>query len=248
MAVSTTIQPVTAGTSAPLEVYLLGLVDYSSALFLQERLVYDISGREDRLGALLLCEHPPLITIGREGSRADVLADERELTARQLEVRWSKRGGGGCVHMPGQLAVYPIIPVGRLSLGLTEYRRRLEQAVVDLCGELHLPAWREPSAPGVWCRGMQIAQTGIAVRSQVAFQGLFLNVCPPLDWSRLVRPDLSGKAIASLAAAKNRPVAMHTVREGLIRHLAGRLGYGCQHIYTGHPLLRRTRKRMYVNT
>lgn len=248
MAVSTTTRPVSVDTSAPLEVHLLGLVDYLSAVSLQERLVYDISGRHDRLGALLLCEHPPLITVGREGSRADILADERELAARQLEIQWSNRGGECCVHVPGQLGIYPIVPLDRLSLGLMEYRRRLEEAVVAVCRELRVPAWREPAEPGVWCRCGKLAQLGIAVRSQVAFHGLFFNVCPPLDWLRLIRSGVTGKPVVSLAAVRNRPIAMHTVRESLIRHLAERLGYGRHHLYTGHPLLRRTRKRVYVST
>jgi len=248
MAVSTTTRSACVDTSAPLEVYLLGRVDYASAVFLQERLVYDISGRRDRLGALLLCEHPPLITVGREGSRADILADERELAARQLEIQWSNRGGGCCVHVPGQLAVYPIIPLDRLSLGLAEYRRLLEEAVVAACGEMRVPAWREPTQPGVWSRCGQLAQLGITVRSQVAFHGLFVNVCPPLDWLRLIRPGVLGKPVASLASVRQRPIAMHTVRESLIRHLAAHLGYERHHLYTGHPLLRRTRKRVHVNT
>jgi len=248
MAVSTTTRLVSADTSAPLEVHLLGLVDYPSAVFLQERLVYDISGRDDRLGALLLCEHPPLITVGREGSRADILADERELASRQLDVRWTNRGGGCCVHLPGQLAIYPIIPLNRLSLGLAEYRRRLEEAAVAVCQELRIPAWRETTEPGIWSRCGQLAQLGVAVRSQVAFHGLFLNVCPPLDELRLIRPGVTGRPAVSLASVRNRPIAMHKVRESLIRHLADHLGYSRHHLYTGHPLLRRTRKRIHVST
>ena len=67
--------------STALDVRLLGMVDFESALFLQERLVYEISGREDLFGGLLLCEHPPLVTVGRAGSRAHILVDPKELTA-----------------------------------------------------------------------------------------------------------------------------------------------------------------------
>ena len=72
MAVGSTNCSDLADTSAPLEVYLLGIVDFDSALFLQERLAYEISGRSDAMGTLLLCEHPPLITVGREGSRSHI--------------------------------------------------------------------------------------------------------------------------------------------------------------------------------
>ena len=112
-------------TDAALDVRLLGTVDFESALFLQERLVYDISGRDDLFGGLLLCEHPPLITVGRAGSRAHILVDQKELTASRLDVRWLNRGGGCLVHAPGQLAVYPVVPLDRLGLGVREYRAHL---------------------------------------------------------------------------------------------------------------------------
>src|SRR5207237_1247638 len=87
---------------ASLEVHLLGLVDFDACLFLQERLVEELSQRDDGHGAVLVCEHPPLITIGREGSQAHILCEPQELVARQLEVRWLNRGGGCLVHVPGQ--------------------------------------------------------------------------------------------------------------------------------------------------
>src|SRR5260370_19186128 len=91
-------------TSAPegaLEVFLLGTVDFDAALFLQERLMMDVAQRDGGQGALLVCEHPPLITIGREGSQVDIVCEPEELTARQIEVRWLNRGGGCLCHGPG---------------------------------------------------------------------------------------------------------------------------------------------------
>ena len=91
--------------SDALEVHLLGLVESEAARFLQERLVYEISGRNDTLGGLLLCEHPPLVTIGREGNRDQLSVSDADLCARQVDVKWVSRGGGSLVHAPGQLAV-----------------------------------------------------------------------------------------------------------------------------------------------
>src|SRR5437016_11172103 len=78
----------TPALDGSLEIYLLGLVDFDAALSLQERLVLEIAQHDDGRGALLICEHPPLITIGREGSQADILCESHELVARQIEVRW----------------------------------------------------------------------------------------------------------------------------------------------------------------
>src|SRR5947209_15502199 len=92
-----------------LEVYLLGLVDYEDALRLQRRLVYEVGGANGDLAALVLCEHPPTISVGRRGSRAHIECDDEELASRNIRVRWVNRGGGCYLHVPGQLVVYPIL-------------------------------------------------------------------------------------------------------------------------------------------
>lgn len=230
-------------TKAPegaLEVHLLGLVDFDTALFLQERLVMDISESVDGRGALLVCEHPPLITVGREGSQADIRCESHELTARQIDVRWLSRGGGCLVHAPGQLAAYPILPLARRGWGLASYRDRLERAMLDTCRELQIRAWRQPDRPGISCRSGQVAHVGVAVRSGVSSHGLFVNVNPRMDTLALVQSG-DGRA-SSLAAERGLPVAMHAVRESVVRRLAARLDYDRFHLYTGHPLLRRTRR------
>lgn len=225
---------------ASLEVHLLGVVDFDACLYLQERLVAEIAGRNDGRGAMLVCEHPPLLTIGREGSRSHITCPPEELTARQMEVRWLGRGGGCVVHVPGQLAVYPILPLGRRQMGLAALRDRIEEAVGDMCREFRIDTWCKPESAGVWSRGGQIAQIGLAVHSGVSMQGLFVNVSPRMDFLRLVRSE-QGR-ITSLSAERRIPTAMPAVRESLIRHLAARLNYERYHLYTGHPLLRRTRR------
>ncbi|MEX0704673.1 MAG: hypothetical protein WD069_21415 [Planctomycetales bacterium] len=227
--------------SASLEVHLLGRVDFDAALFLQEWMVFDVAGRDDTQGRLLVCEHPPLISIGREGSRAHLRAEPAELVARQMEIRWLNRGGGCIVHAPGQLAVYPVLPLARLGLGLAEYRRRLEESVLDVCRELRLPAERR-GEPGVFCRTGQVAQLAVAVKGWVAYHGLFVNVRPDMRTQRLADPPRPDVQLSSLEAQRQRPVSMHAIRESLVRNLASRLEYAEHHVYTGHPLLVRTRR------
>jgi lipoyl(octanoyl) transferase len=236
-----TAEPVrTTPADGALEVFLLGLVDFDAALFLQERLMMHVAQRDDGYGALLICEHPPLITIGRSGSQAEILCDAHELTARQIDVRWLNRGGGALVHVPGQLALYPILPLARRGLGLATYRERLEQTVIDTCREMRIRAWRKPSGAGVFCRGGKVANVGVAVRQWVSSHGLFVNVNPWMDAIALVKSG-AGRA-SSLAAELGLPVSMASVRESLIRRLAARHDYERYHLYTGHPLLRRTRR------
>ncbi len=231
-----------ATVNASLEVHLLGTVDFDAALFLQERMVYELSGREDAQGALLICEHPPLITVGREGSRAHLNCTDEELRARMLDIRWLNRGGGCLVHVPGQLAIYPILPLARLGLGLTACRRTLENAVIDACREQRVVTQRDADQPGVFCRTGQLAHVGLAVKSWFSYHGLFLNVSPILSWSKLVQAGDNAPPITSLQRERNAPISVGSVRESLIRHLSARWGYEQHHVYTGHHLLRRTRK------
>src|SRR5438105_14841438 len=90
-----------------LHAYLLGRFEFADALALQRRLAYEVGGDRSR-GARLLCEHPHLVSIGREGSRAHVLLGDEQLHALEWPVRWVNRGGGCLLHAPGQLAIYPI--------------------------------------------------------------------------------------------------------------------------------------------
>ncbi len=235
-----------ARRSDSLEVYLLGRVDLESAVRLQQRWIYEITGRQDRLGVLLLCEHPPVVTIGREGSRSQLTVDNHELQSRLMELHWLNRGGGALVHAPGQLAAYPILPLDRLGLGLADYRVALEQSVIESCRELRVPATRRPGCPGVFCRTGQLAWIGSAVRSWVSYHGMFINVSPAMHLVRLVEPTTASIPATSLSTQRTRPTSMHSVREHLVRHLADQLGYQHWHLYTGHPLLTRTRKKVHV--
>jgi lipoate-protein ligase B len=247
MAHPATNRPEGTAAAASLEVRLLGLVDFDAALALQERLVYELSGRNDAQGALLLCEHPPLITLGREASAAQVTADPDDLRACEIDVRWIARGGGTVVHAPGQLAVYPVLPLQRLGWGLDEFRTRLEEAAVSACRDVRVPAKRRASEPGLWSRCGQVAYFGGAVKSWISYHGLFLNVDPDPSFLSLVagRPD--GERPTSLQALLLRPVSMARVRESMIRHVASRFGYERFHIYTGHPWLKRTTQKVCLH-
>ena len=232
--------------SSALDVHLLGCVDFESALFLQQRLVYEVRGRSDRYGGLLICEHPPLITVGREGSHGHMHITEHDLRSRQLAVKWLNRGGGCLTHAPGQLAVYPILPLDRLGMGLGRYRETLELSVQACCDQLHVPTSRRPDVSGVWCRNGKFAHIGSAVKWWVSYHGLFIDVCTAPEFLDLVQTDSLDSRNVSLASLQSRVLPMHSVREGLVHHLAQQLGYADVHLHTGHPLLRRTRQTVHV--
>lgn len=225
---------------------MLGTVELSAALELQDRLRNEVAGRIDAHGSLLVCEHPPSVTIGREGSFADILVEREELTARRMEIRWLNRGGGTFVHLPGQLAVYVIVPIERMQMGLIDLRIAMEKSLIGTAADLKVPAEPAPVSPGAVCRCGQFAFIGMSVRDGVSYGGVHMNVSLPQEAFDLVRWNDSSIRISSLAAQRTRPTAMSTVRESLIRNISTVLGYDGYHLYTGHPLLHRTTRKVYV--
>ena len=232
--------------SKTLEVFLLGCVDFPSAMRLQDRMWDEIASRTDSHGLVFVCEHPPTITIGSEGSFADVLVDQAELTSRQVDVRWISRGGGTFVHAPGQVAVYSILPPDRLKLGAAEFRDRLEQVLLLAAGDLHIPAERSVGAPGAVCRTGQFAFIGAGIREGVTHDGFFVNVSVPPEALSLVRWSESSPRITTVEAQRVKPMAISTVRECLVRRLAEVFGYEDYQLQTGHPSLKRTTRKVFV--
>ena len=228
------------GTSPPrglaLHVYLLGLVEFEAALQLQRQLVYHASGA-DAQAALLLCEHPPLITVGRQGSHAHILCDAEELQARHWTVRWVNRGGGCLLHLPGQLAIYPILPLKKLDLGLRDYLDRLHRVVVAVLDDFSVRARTRQGQAGVWVGDRPVAGVGVAVRDWVTWYGAFLNVNPDLVPFRLLRSAGDDGPMTSLARERHGPVRMALVRQSVVEHFARAFDLGRTSIFFSHPSL-----------
>jgi lipoyl(octanoyl) transferase len=229
--------PLSSPGAAVLQAYLLGSVDFEAALAFQRRLVYQVSGERDS-GCLMLCEHPPLITVGRQGSRTHILFEPEELTARQWRVRWVNRGGGCLLHLPGQLAVYPILALDRLGFGLQEYLERLQQVVVAVLDDFGVRGQTRSGKPGVWAGGRLIADIGVAVRDWVTYYGLALNINPSLDLCRRVRSgDVTDGPMTSLERERRGPLRPPLVRERLLEHFAARFPFARVSLFSDHPSL-----------
>ena len=225
-----------------LEAHLLDRIDFDTCLELQRRLLPAIAARDDGQVVLLLCEHNSIITIGRGGSPLHVQTESTILRTGQIKTAWVNRGGGCLLHCPGQLAVYPLVPLYWHRWKVGTLLDRLITAVAETLDELNIPCETRPTRDGLWGRTGQLAATGIAVRHGVTHYGLWLNVNPPMGLFRLVESDPRGQTRMSCLAAERRGVVrMPTVRATLIRHLAEALGCDRYHLYTGHPLLRRIR-------
>ena len=127
-------------------------------------------------GALVLCEHPPTISVGRSGSRAHILPDDDELRAEGSAVRWVNRGGGCVLHLPGQLAGYLALPLAASGLDLRRYLDGLHRVLIDVLDEFDLAGTTRPDAPGVFLGNARVASVGVAVSRWIAYHGFTLNV------------------------------------------------------------------------
>ena len=140
-----------------ISVLQLGTVDYSTGLRLQQRLVE--LRKDGRIGdVLLLLEHTPVITLGRNAKAANIVASAEELAQRGVEVLECDRGGDVTFHGPGQLVGYPVFDLRgmtsgngqRKTLGAVEFVRRLEEVIIRTCADFGIPTKRVPGLTGVW--------------------------------------------------------------------------------------------------
>lgn len=231
--------PARMSADPALQVYLLGSVDFEDALRLQRRLVFEVAGLR-RSAALILCEHPPLITVGRQGSRSHILCEPNELRARQWRVRWVNRGGGSFLHLPGQLAAYPILALDQQRLGLADYLLSLQGLVGDLLDDFGIKGENSFGHEAVSVAGRPIAALGVAVRDWVSYFGVYFNTNPALDLFRIVR--LGGRSagpMTSLARERRAPLRASLVRERFVEHFARRFGFERTALFSSHPSLDR---------
>ncbi len=139
----------------------LGLTGYGTALRLQESLV-ELRKQGRIPDVLLLLEHPPVITLGRNAKEANVVAPREFLAAKGVEVFEINRGGDVTFHGPGQLVGYPIFDLRGFSprLGAVDYVRKLEEVLIRTCAHYGIPTQRIKGMTGVWtdasrCRGCE---------------------------------------------------------------------------------------------
>ena len=152
----------------------LGRMPYGQALDIQLARHEEVRrGAED---TLFLVEHPPVITLGRNGGREHLHLGEDELARRGIELVQTERGGNITCQFPGQLVGYPIVRIGRQSGGLRGFVHLLEETVMRTAAAFGVTADRRLGFPGVWIGHGKLCSIGLGVRRWVTFHGFALNV------------------------------------------------------------------------
>lgn len=224
----------------PLVVYLLGVVDFLEVQRIQRRLVYEQSERGG--AAMIVCEHPPTISVGRRGSRLHIAAADDELATMGIQVHWVNRGGGCVLHLPGQLSCSLILPLEQLGLTPMSHVQRLGEVILKTLEEFDLRGTARMEPPGVFLGSGRVASLGVAVGRGIAYHGFTLNVAPYLDlFDVLSEPGAGGspQRQTSMEARRQRPTLMSKAREALVRRTEEVFGLDHHHLHTHHPRLQR---------
>jgi lipoyl(octanoyl) transferase len=213
-----------------ISVLQLGTLDYATGLRLQQKLV---QFRKDGLisDVLLLLEHTPVITLGRNAKTANVIASSAQLIERGVELFECDRGGDVTFHGPGQLVGYPIFDLRgfnsadgkRKTLGAIEYVRCLEEILIRTCADFRISAGRVAGLPGVWTtsdRGeAKIAALGVHISRGVTSHGFALNVNTDLDYFKLIVPcGIAAKPVTSMRKELGGELLLQDVAHSVSRN------------------------------
>jgi lipoyl(octanoyl) transferase len=211
----------------------LGLIGYERAWDLQKRIV---AARKLALipDVLLLCEHPHVITMGRNGRAEHLLVSESLLRARGVEFHATNRGGDITYHGPGQIVAYPILNLAEIRRDVGWYVRQLEEAMIRTSAEYGITAGRRDGRTGIWvdvtsaseiATEEKLGAIGVHISRWVTSHGLAYNVTTDLSYFDLIVPcGIAGKRATSLKRLLNREVEMNDTSQKLVRYLGDCFG------------------------
>jgi lipoyl(octanoyl) transferase len=206
----------------------LGRLDYATALALQQQVIG--LRQQERIGdVLLLVEHPPVLTLGRNAHREHVVASDQLLAQRGISLFETNRGGDVTYHGPGQLVGYPILNLREFSpsLGIVEYLRKLEEVLIRACADYGVLTQRAAGRAGVWTMPggavaeKKIAALGVHVARGVTSHGFALNVTTDLqDFDLIVPCGIRDRGVTSMEAevAAQPAPSLEQMANSVVRH------------------------------
>ena len=209
----------------------LGKISYAEALAVQQKYfdqlvqnkIHGISN--EKLNKLLLCEHFPVITLGKSADEKNVLFANEQLELNGIELFHIGRGGDATFHGPGQITGYPILDLECFTSDLKQYMRQLEEVVIRTIADYGLKGYRMEQFTGVWIDSLldkkpkKIAAFGVKTSRWISMHGFALNVNTDLSYFAYINPcGITDKGVTSLQAELQKPVEMEQVKSRLLQH------------------------------
>ena len=191
-----------------------------------------VAGEAD--DTLVLVEHSAVFTVGRQGSRDNILVSDEFLKEKGIEVLEIERGGDVTYHGPGQLVAYPVFHLPQGNRDVKRFFRELEQVIIRTCRRFDVPAVTIEGLTGVWIGAdstsgthlaawreeKKIASIGLAFKKWTSYHGIALNVCGDLTpFSYMHLCGLKGKEAISLSAAAGKEIGIEQVKPVFIEEM-----------------------------
>jgi lipoate-protein ligase B len=196
-----------------------GLIDFNEA-WRRQRELSDAILHRDHPDTLVFCQHPPVITLGRNTQSGSVLASRELLQTMGVEVVEINRGGEATIHNPGQLVGYPIFHLQRTKPDLHWFLRTIEECIIDALGEFDIHAGRVDGLTGVWIEQQKkICAIGIHCSRWVTSHGFALNVANNLDlFSMIVPCGITERGVTSMQLVQGTNIDPGSVQTVIERH------------------------------
>jgi lipoyl(octanoyl) transferase len=214
----------------------IGIIPYREAWDYQEKLFDGLMKRKlagEKLfpGHLLFCEHPPVFTLGKSGSKENLLINEHMLEKQGIEFYQINRGGDITFHGPGQIVGYPILDLEQLQLGIKTYIDKLEESVIMVLKDYGIKAGRLSGATGVWLdpsdpsKSRKICAIGVKVGRYITMHGFAFNVNTDLSYYQYINPcGFVDKGVTSMEKELGEKQDMEAVKSLLKKCLENTLG------------------------
>jgi lipoyl(octanoyl) transferase len=201
------------------------MADQEAAVFNEETAVAEELPLRDTQNYLLLCEHPPVYTLGKSGDISNVLISEQELQKRAIEFYKTNRGGDITFHGPEQVVGYPILDLEKFYTDIGRYLRELEEVVIMTIAEYGIVGSRSKGETGVWIdpekpgKERKICAMGVRCSRWITMHGFALNVNTDLSYFDNIIPcGIYNKQVASIEKELGYKVDINEVKEKLCRN------------------------------
>jgi len=208
-----TFEKNTAGSAKPCIAAWLGCIEYSEALDFQMR-ICDLKRAGFDKDVLLLLEHPPTITLGRNARLSHLLVADYELASRGVTLKQVDRGGDITFHGPGQLVGYPILLLEPGERDIRRYMRNLELSLIRLLDGFGIEGLQDARYTGVWTSEGKIGAMGVHISRWITRHGFALNVNTDLSFYDLIVPcGIVGRGVTSMGRLLDRTIDLHELAE-----------------------------------
>ncbi|ACS80857.1 lipoyl(octanoyl) transferase LipB [Maridesulfovibrio salexigens] len=190
----------------------LGLIPHGEAERIQlERLKQVMEGTAE--DALYLLEHPPVVTLGRQGGLENLLISEEALKAMGAEVVQTARGGNITCHYPGQMVVYPVMRIEKRRGGIKKFFFDMEETAIRTAARFGVQAARSEGRPGVWVGPGKLCSIGIGVKKWITYHGLSFNVSSDMKlFDAITLCGLHGAHPTSLSREAGKEISTEEVK------------------------------------